>query len=611
MKINKQKALTLAGCIMGLGIIYSCSKDFLEKPPVGSLDEITLQNKAGVNGLLIAGYALLDGAGLDDWLIQSANTSVWNAWAGSVASDDAHKGGGYVGQPERGELEGKKYTPQNDILNNRWRLYYAGVQRANDVIRVLSKVPESELTEAERTQILAEARFLRGVYHLQAAMMWRNIPFVDETVTVSANNFKVVNTPGGYAWPLIEADFQFAADNLTDTKTEVGRANSYAAEAFLVKTYMMQNKLAEAKPLLQDLIDNGMNSAGRKYGLMDQFNKLFRPIYENTAEDVEGVFTVQMSVNDGGLGRNGNEGESFNYPSWIMGGWGHQPSFDLVNAYKTQGGLPMLDNYSDVDVKNDMGLALDVPFTPETGTLDPRLDWTVARRHIPFHDHGRQEELFNDQGGPYRGKKWIHWKGDEGGKTSEVIDGWQQANGINYYMIRFADVLLWAAEVEVEIGDLQTAENYVNMVRNRAANPNGFLKEYNDNSDPSKGFSNTNAANYDVAPYGGATGFVANGQAYARKAVRFERRLELAMEGHRFFDLQRWSIADPNYMADLLNNYMQKENQRWVNYLGVPYQIFQNATFVKGKHEIYAIPQLQIDQSATDDGPTLQQNPGF
>ncbi|MBC7885557.1 MAG: RagB/SusD family nutrient uptake outer membrane protein, partial [Saprospiraceae bacterium] len=139
----------------------------------------------------------------------------------------------------------------------------------------------------------------------------------------------------------------------------------------------------------------------------------------------------------------------------------------------------------------------------------------------------------------------------------------------------------------------------------------GHLKKYLDNAEPSKGFSALPAANYDIKPYGGVNGFTAKGKDYARKAVRFERRLELAMEGHRFFDLQRWDVAEPGYMASLLNTYMQKEVAKFEFYLPDPltYDILKNKTFVKGKHEIYAIPQVQIDQSADAAGPTLIQNP--
>ena len=591
----------MASCGVVSIVLYSCAEEYLERPPIGQISGITLDNKAGVNGILIGAYSLLDGSGVNG--VSSWNTSPWNAWLGSVGADDAHKGGGFGSQNERAEVENYTYTSVNPIFNDQWMLDYAGIQRANEALRALDNLPAGELTEEEALQIRAEARFLRGVYHFQAAKTWRNIPYVDETITFNAGNYKVSNAEP--AWPKIEEDFMFAIENLTPTKAQIGRAHSWAAKAFLAKTYMFQGKFTEAKPLLDDIITNGVTAGGAKFQLEPQYSQLFRPSYENGTET---VFAVQMSVNDGGQGRNGNEGESFNYPPWIMGGWGNQPSFNLVNAFKTENGLPMIYTFNDEDVKSDMGIDVTEPFTPYEGPLDPRLDWTVSRRHIPFHDWGTQEIAW-DVAGPYRQKKTVHWKQDEGGVGSEVIDGWQQASGINFDMIRFADVLLWAAEVEVEIGSLQQAEDYVNMVRNRAANPEGFLKEYIDNEDPSQGFSETPAANYIIAPYNGE--FVAQGQDFAREAVRFERRLEFGMEGHRFFDLQRYDLTAKGYMANVLNTYMKSEVATFEELIpGQTYPILKGYSFQQGVDEIYAIPQVQIDQSKDGDAFTLKQNPG-
>ncbi|MEO6948771.1 MAG: RagB/SusD family nutrient uptake outer membrane protein [Ginsengibacter sp.] len=614
MKKQNNKILKIAGSfILCFMVLYACKKSFLERPPIGQISSETLNNKAGVNGLLIGAYSMLDGEGINDWMIGTANTTVWMPWVGTVASDEAHKGGGFGSQGERAEVENYKYNSQNPILHDRWRFYYGAIQRTNEAIRGLDKVPEGEFTPENALQVRAEARFLRGVYHFLAAQMFRNIPYIDESITFSAQNYKVSNMPAGSAWPKIEGDFQYAIDNLTPTKQEVGRANKWAAKAFLAKVYMQQNKLAEAKPLLEDLINNGVTSSGTKYALEPKFSNLFRGTHRNGPE---GVFQVQMSVNDGGEGRNGNEGMAFNYPAQVgtspgWGGWGVQPSFNLVNSYKTKNGLPMLDDFNNVDLKNNMTLAPSESFTPSTEPVDPRLDRTVGRRGIPYLDWGLYNLAPNPQGGPFSGIKWVYSKTDAS-TGSEVIDGWQYASSINYNMIRFADILLWDAECEVELGSLQRAEDLVNMVRARAANSDDFVKKYVDDSDPSKGFSNTPAANYDISLYGGSNGFVTKGKDYARKAVRFERKLELATEGGRFFDLQRYDLAQPGYMADLLNKNIHDELAKFNSYLVPPatYSIYVGAVFVKGVNEIYAIPQAQIDQSAQTSGPTLIQNPG-
>ena len=170
-------------------------------------------------------------------------------------------------------------------------------------------------------------------------------------------------------------------------------------------------------------------------------------------------------------------------------------------------------------------------------------------------------------------------------------------------MIRFADVLLWAAEVEVEVGDLNQAETYMNLVRARAANPNGWVKTYIDNNDPGAGFTTTPAANYKVGLY---TQFSVKGQAFARDAVHFERKLELAMEGHHFFDLQRRDNGTGS-MADEINTYLNHET----HIAGYNYSNVDGAKFIKGKNDLFPTPQNEIDQSVNNGASVLKQNPGW
>jgi starch-binding outer membrane protein, SusD/RagB family len=605
--IKTYKLIVLAG-LVAIAISFSC-KRFLNVAPTGVLSSTVLANKGGVDNLLIGAYAMLRGynpavpnSGVREWT-QAASNWIY----GSVVADDAHKGSVSYDQPEIASMESYNTNPVNAYLNDKWISLYAGIQRANDVLNEIPLVKDGSLSEADAKEVMAEARFLRGFFYLELVKMFKNVPYVDETVTYSAGNGNVPNTSP--VWPKIEADFQYAVSILPGTQPQPGRVNVWAAKAFLAKAYMFERKFTDANTVLKDIIANGQTSSGLKYTLV-HFSDNFNPATKNSAES---VFAVQFTVHDGSNGLDGNSGDLLNFPAagpaTCCGFF--QPSFSLVNAFKTDPvtGLPMFDHYNDADLKNDQGLLSSDPFTPATDAVDARLDWTVGRRGIPYLDWGihpgKSYVTTQDEGGPYSPIKNVYYQAQKA-TSSDNGGGWApgQATSNNYNLIRFSDILLWAAECEVEIGSLAQAEAYVNMVRGRAADPAGWVHTYIDPNNPTKGFTNIPAANYKVGLYTGQ--FTTNGQSYAREAVRFERRLELAMEGHRFFDLQRYDNGT-GYMGDMLNAYIQHETH-------VPKfnaVVLSGATFKKGKTEIYPIPQAQIDLSNVNGKPVLVQNPNY
>ncbi|MFM9836617.1 MAG: RagB/SusD family nutrient uptake outer membrane protein [Cyclobacteriaceae bacterium] len=581
------KKKTLINVLIALigAVLFDCKDSFLDRPPQGAIDQTSLKSEKGVNALLISAYSSLDGW-TESWGAGSPWPQAGSNWIfGDLTSGDAYKGSDAGDQAEIVPIEKQGSLPTNAYFSAKWRVVYNGVSRTNSTLNLLETVPE--ISDANRKTITAEAKFLRAHFHFEAKKMWNKVPYIDEVINAAGGTnpdaFKVPNDKD--IWPLIEADMKFAADNLPAGQPDVGRANKYAAAAYLAKIYMFQGKLAAAKPLLDDVIANGVTSDGKKYGLHDCFHDNFNATTKNGKES---VFAMQASVNDGSNdGQNGNWGDILNFP--YTGGPGtccgfHQPSQNLVNSYKTDGiGLPLLDNFNIADVKNDQGVKSADAFAPHAGPVDPRLDWTVGRRGIPYLDWGPHPgaDWIRDQAfaGPYSPKKRVFYKAQS--KSLSTATGWtQSASANNYTLIRFADVLLWRAEIAADAGDLPTALSLVNQIRNRAKN--GCKVQD----------GGANAANYQVEPYSSFPD-----KAFAIKAVRFERRLELALEGHRFFDLVRWNATS------FLNDYYGVE--------GTKRGYLKGVTFTSGKNEYFPIPQDQIINSSIKDAPTLTQNPGY
>ncbi len=596
MKMSNFRLIACSG-IAFLIVLGSCSKHTESSavppsvPPVPPPVHPFVPTKASIDSLLIDAYSPLSGsyqgqpntdygAGVSNWTL------------GGVGADDAYPGATASAQALTSIEDHSGIDPSNAILAAKWQVCYAGIAKANYVIQEVPLVADGSEAGAVGQAAIAEARFLRGVYHFELAKIWRNVPYASDTATYQAGNYDLPNQSGGILtpiWDKIEADFAAAMTALPRTQPQANRANSFAAEAFLAKAYLYDHQYAMALPLLTDCISNGVTADGQRYGL-DIFENNFNASTQNGEES---VFAVQIFANSGLGSPNDNTDMVLNYPGGgFTGCCGVDvPSYSLVNAFKTNNlgypeiapdpatGLPF---YDDVNLINDHGVPAAAAFAPTTESIDARLDWTVGRRGIPFLDWGvcGGESWTSGTLSPYISKKNAAYRAASQGAYS-------------YSLVRVAGLYLWRAECEVELGSLSLAEADVNVIRARAANPVNWVN--NSSGNP--------AANYRVALYSGQ--FSALGQDDARLFVLNEEQLEFAMEGQRFFDLQRHDGlygggAGVGFMGSVLNAYYKADNR-------IANPALSNAKFTVGRDELYPIPSAQLNLS----GGKLKQNPNY
>jgi len=568
------KKFTYIMLIAVLCTVLSCKKDFIEGNPQGELITGNLTSQDGVEALLTGAYGLLNGNVNGTWGNYGAAPSQW--LFGEVASDNAHKGSSNGDQPNMNLIEQHSPTSTNDNLANIWDRCFEGIQRCNNTLRVLSALQAGQGTvkfdDTRAAQIQAEARLLRGHYYFFLVRVFKNVPLITETTTDPA----VDNTKDIY--PDIVNDLTYAVANLPTSKPrdQVGRVDKYIAQAYLGKVLLYQKKYTEAYAQLNAVITAKPDLVTLSFADNFDIEKENGP---------ESVFAVQHAVGtDGTGGDNGNVGDMLNFPYAVACCGFYQPTIDLANAFKVDAaGLPLLDgSYRTNPYISDMGLtgAAKTGYTvPRTLALDPRIDYTLGRRGVDYRKgYGLMpgDSWIRDAGnaGPFVVVKNVL---DQGQITAGTAPGSTNVTGLNVNLIRLADIYLMAAECAVENGDLSRALVLVNKVRARAA----LLP-------PKTVAGGFPAAAYRVSPYPS----FAN-QTYARNAVRMERRLELAMEGHRFFDLVRWGIA-----KQTLESYFGFEGG-YFNYL--------RGITIETRDDYFPLPQDQIDRSKG----ILKQSPGY
>jgi hypothetical protein len=574
------KNIKYLAAILILTISASCKK-YLDETPQGVVSQADLTSPANTDAMVIAAYSYL---GNDHYTYPFSSM-----WAfGSIRSGDAYKGGGGSGDV----VEFNQYeTFSTNVITNGssdavFYQLYVGVARANTALKLV----EGQTVAAYPLKIQREAelKFLRGHFYFLLKILFNHIPYIDETVQKDASTYGAISNvalTSDQIWTNIANDFRFASANLPVTQSQVGRATKGAAQAYLAKTLLYQAYTQDANnnvtgidqtklALVNTYCDSVINSG--KYSLDADIANNFLPQFGNSPES---VFSIQYSKNDNTpLGRV-DFGHCLDYG--MVSQYGccgfHVPSDNMVNAFKTDvNGLPEFDTFNNIDV---------VPSGDfKTNTFDPRLDHTIA---LPGHPYKYQTDLpFTNAfarapqtyGYLLSMKEVVAYTDPSFTRFPPFM-----SSSKDWEIIRYADVLLMKAEALIQMGQETQAIPLINAVRQRAMNSTALLVQ----ADGSP------TSNYHMDIYKPGVNCTWT-NAYAFKALQFERRLEFAMEGYRFFDLVRWGIADT-----YLNSYFAVETTRTPHLAG--------AHFTKNRDEYLPISLNQINFSKG----LYKQNPGW
>ena len=550
--------LSLTGC-----------NDFLDYTPTAVVDE----DKAfsDPEKMVNSAYAMLG----DCWY-----SYPFNLWPyGDLASDDCLKGGGGTGDTGYHDIEvWSSLTSTRGELDELWYRLFCAVSRCNRALVSLEENGNNVLGGQTTTEREAEVRFLRAHFYFKLISVFRQVPWIDEQVYKDKATEKTSNTQYTYEqlFGKVIDDFKFAYDNLPEKQSEGGRANKIAAAAYLAKCYLT---LAwgdgyEAtdgvghinKDYMQKVVDYTDVVKVSHYGYLEDYGDIFLPDYKNSKES---IFAVQASDYSEDHTRYGRA----NWSNTLNGCWGiwscgwdfHKPSQNLVNAYKTRNGLPEFTDYNDSDEYPVNG-------KPTAQKWDPRLFHTVGMPTFPYKYEPEYTLTKANSRTPNTYGYYTSMKEVPQRSKGESYNRPWQAFDMNDYVLRYTDVMLMRAEALIELGRLQEARTIINDIRQRAKNSIKKHIEYA-------------ADQCDIALYPES---YFQDKETARKCLRWERRLEMGMEGSRFFDLRRWGIA-----SETLNNYFKSEAKDV--YDGQPYaEYYKDAHFTPGKNEFWPVPYNQL-----------------
>ena len=564
MKKIFQYILVVAACLSAT----SCN-DFIEVEPEGVInEELAMENP---EKMVTSAYAMLG----DCWY-----SYPFNLWPyGDVASDDCLKGGSGTTDTGYHPMEiWSTLTSTPGEFDELWYRLYCAISRCNRALVSVAEYGEDKLGAEKARQRDAEVRFLRAHFYFKLITMFRQIPWIDEQVYKNNTQEQTRNDEFTYEqlFQKIINDFKVAYDVLPANQADGGRVNKIAAASYLAKCYLTlawgdgyeaTNGVAHInQEYMQKVVEYTNDVVSSQYGYLEDFGDIFLPEYKNSKESIFAVQCSDYKDDNTTFGR-------ANWSNMLNGCWGmwscgwdfHKPSQNLVSAFKTKNGLPDFDNY-------DKTIDYPVNGAPTTQKWDPRLFHTVGMPTFPY----KYEEAYTMTKGNSRTPNtygyYTSLKEVPQRSKGETYNGSWQAFDMNDYVLRYSDVMLMRAEALIETGQLAEARTIINDIRQRAKNSVAKHIQYA-------------ADQCEIALYP-TTYF--NDKETARKCLQWERRLELAMENGRYFDLRRWGIA-----SKTLNAYFETEQHDV--YDGQTYaQYLKDAHYTAGKNEFYPVPYNQL-----------------
>lgn len=564
-----RKIYTLvAACLMGL-TLTNCD-DFLDYNPTAVVDEDKAFEEP--DKMVNAAYAMLG----DCWYAYPFNLFPY----GDITSDDCLKGGS--GTTDTGyhplEIWSTLTATTPGEMDELWYRLYCAVSRCNRALVALDRNGERILGTRLKECRVAEVKFLRAHFYYKLVTLFRQVPWIDEVAYANNTIEQIRNDEFSYKelFGKVIADFEEAYNMLPEKQTDGGRANKVAAAAYLAKCYLNlawgdgyeattgeSHINAEYMRRVVEYTDVVLSS---DYGYLEDYGDIFLPEYKNSKES---VFAVQCSDYQ-------DDNTTFGRANWsnmLNGCWGmwscgwdfHKPSQNLVNAFKTKNGLPMFDDYNEE-------IAYPVNGQMNGQKWDPRLFHTVGMPTYPYKYEAEYMMTKNNSRTPNTYGYYTSLKEVPQRSKGETYNGSWQAFAMNDYVFRYTDVMLMRAEALVELDKLSEARTIINDIRQRAANSIDKHIAYAKNQ-------------CEIALYP-ETYFQNKGM--ARQCLRWERRLEMAMENGRYFDLRRWGSA-----SKTLNAYFVTEQHSI--YDGQTYaQYYKDARYEAGKNEFFPIPYNQL-----------------